>query len=403
MIQETRQIQPRRPMQVQNADGPVATIQPPDPGDAGPQLRKPINFAPPPSAGQPIGGGGSRNEPAKQLPAGGVDTGGFTRPPMQPIQPDGKPGPAVAPPPTAGPTQRPQPNGQPSGQPAAAAAPAPATPPSPPAPVPMPAPVNFAPPAAAQAPAPGTSPAVTQTPIDPNAQPGTIGPTRTQGNQALLARLQQEAGRMMDQPTAWDDELAGQVKASAARGIERNYDDAGRSLAANLAKRGIAYSTIAGDDIRDLEVNRAGELSGLDTSIARERANALASGRSSALSAAREALGMGDAMDRADRSEARGERGYVDNLRNTARQQSLEELVLGRQFQREDENDFQAVLDRALGYGMSGAGINQVGNAGAAYGSMAGQYGDQAAMSQQQLADLAQLAMQLFGGGGGGQ
>lgn len=407
-----REIQPRAPMTVQGAQGPMAQVPAPGASPSGPQLRKPISFAPPgggsrvpamptagarPGATTPPGGGsqvpkmptagGGLAQAAQRLsqgPAGAIGNRveaarsgqRMTFPNGQPLHDPNRPNP------------REEFHKQRLEQPTAGASP-----------------VSLAPPGmmqtmgapALQAPA-GAGGAVQRTPITGQERPEAIQPTRTAGNQQILEEMQQQVRGWMGQPDAWGTELGQQVKANAARGINENYDQAGRSLDAKLAGRGISYSSIAGDEFRDLEARRAGALSDVDTSIARERANALAQNRSSALAAASGVLGMGDNMDRADRVEARGERGYVDDLRTTARDQALQETILGRQFQREDDADWASTIAQGLGYGTNPLGGSQLGQAGSTYGTMAGYYNGQAAQANAQLGDWANMATQLYGG-----
>jgi hypothetical protein len=209
---------------------------------------------------------------------------------------------------------------------------------------------------------------------------------------SMLAKLAAEAGRQLDQPTAWDDALAGQVKDSAARGINANYDLSQERLNSELADRGINYSTIAGGRVLDLNSRRANELSDLDTGIARERANALAAGRSAAFGNASSVFGAQQGVDQTTRNNQVGERDYTDTLRNKAQSDALQSTLLGEQQGRTNDQDFQSLLDRVYGYGANG----QAGAAGI-YGGQAGAYSADQAADQGGLAQLAALAARFLG------
>jgi hypothetical protein len=210
----------------------------------------------------------------------------------------------------------------------------------------------------------------------------------SQATTSMLARLATEAGRQLDQPTVWDDPLAKQIKEAQVAGINSNYDVAGHHLDASLADRGINYSTIAGGDIMDLEKQRAGELSGVDASIAQQRASALAAGRSSAFGNANSVLGSQNAVDQQTRDNQIGERGYTDTLRNKAQSDA----------QAADDR-FQQILNQAYGYGTSGAGNSALGQAAGIYGNQAGAFTDSQQQDQGGLAQLAELAARFLGAG----
>lgn len=205
--------------------------------------------------------------------------------------------------------------------------------------------------------------------------PYTIGPSMGAGFTALLDRLRGEAGRQLDEPTEYDDSL---FKSAFKQGT--NLIDA------ELAGRGMARSSEADSRFQDLTTN-----------LLRERAQALGSGRRAAFGNASGLVGLENAMTRGWRDEARGERNYLDDLRTQARGQSIEELLLGESLGRANRNEFQSILDRALGQGLPGLGY--AGGAAGPYSSAAGQYGD---LNQQQnagLAELLELASILMQGG----
>lgn len=219
-----------------------------------------------------------------------------------------------------------------------------------------------------------------------------VGTGPSDQTSSMLSKLATEAGRQLDQPTVWDDPLAKQIKDSQVAGINSNYDVAGQHLDARLADRGINYSTIAGGDIMDLEKQRAGALSSVDADIAAQRANSLAAGRSAAFSNARGVFGDSSATDQTTRNNQVGERGYTDDLRNKAQSDALATTQLGETYGRQNDQDFQSILDRVYGMGNG----SQAG-AGGIYGSQGAAAGASQAVDQQGLGDLAQLAARFFG------
>jgi hypothetical protein len=221
-----------------------------------------------------------------------------------------------------------------------------------------------------------------------------IGAGPSDDTSSILSKLATEAGRQLDQPTIWDDPLAKQIKDSQTAGINANYDEAGKHLDARLADRGINYSTIAGGDIMDLEKQRAGALSSVDADIAAQRANSLAAGRSSAFNNASGFVGTRQGVDQTTRNNQAGERDYTDQLRNKAQSDALATTQLGETYGRQNDQDFQSILDRVYGLGNSSQG-----GAANIYGGQAGVYGSSAAEDQGGLADLAQLAARYFGSG----
>jgi hypothetical protein len=282
----------------------------------------------------------------------------------------------------------------PAAAPSPSPAPAPQTaaPPAPqPAPTPAPAPVPPPPPPTAQG---ATTKAFTG-----NETPYQVLPTQSQGLQDILSRLQTEAGRQLDQPTVYDDALFKEISDSQKAGINENFDAAQRSLAAELASRGINYSSIAGGKLNDISTARARALSDVDTQNARDRAMALAQGRSAAFNNASGIAGALSNLEQGNREELRTERGYADNLRDAARNQSLQELLLNEQLGSERNSEFQDLLRTALGYGQGGAAGSMLGAAGSLLGSTASQYAGREQSTDAGLSQLAQLAAQLFGGG----
>jgi hypothetical protein len=264
--------------------------------------------------------------------------------------------------------------------------PMPAAPQAPAAPAPTPAI-----PAAPQAPAPQAPPGASIAPVTGNEVPHTVTPQASGELSTLVSRLDREALRQLDQPTVYDDELFARAKETSARGIRDNYAGARENLDAELASRGINFSSIAGGRHRDLASEEANELSDLDTNLLRERAGILAQGRSAAFGNATRMAGFREGMERGTRDELRGERGYVDNLRREARSDAIQEDQMA-------ETEYQRMLDAALGYGQAPGVSSALQGAGALYGQGASLYGDRASETNDGLAGLAELAMRFFGG-----
>jgi hypothetical protein len=370
-----------RPMAVQDAQGATTTVKPPvRSGLTGALKLRPV-----------------QTQLAKAAPAGNVGSSWMNRarqavakrPAVQPAAP-----PQAAP----APPQAPQ---------------APATPAAPAKPV-GPPPIDYVVPSssatpqapaapqaapAAPAPAPTAAPAYgySSTPITGQETPQRIEQRDSDQLQQLSSRMQQEAVRQLDAPTMYDDELAGRVKDSARAGIDRNFKDSQDSLEAELQERGINFSSIAGGRFNDLATEKARALSDVDTSIMRERAQTLAEGRRSAFDTARGVAGFQDSREARSRDEARGERGYTDSLRRQARQDSIEELGIGDSMNRQNEQDYMRHVMEGLGYGSSAGGA-YLDRASDAFGDLGRDYSNEAAMDEEGLGNLAELAMQFFGG-----
>jgi hypothetical protein len=204
--------------------------------------------------------------------------------------------------------------------------------------------------------------AVTRTTLTGNETPYTVDPTMSSGLSSLLERAQAAVGRSLDQPTVWDDSLAGQIVDQEKRGINENYRAQGDSLDAELAGRGLNWSNIAGNRVTDLKTRQAQELSGVDTSIARERANALAAGRAGALSSAQSLIGTQGNIESGIQNAARGERNYMTGLQTQAHDQNLQDTLASHSMTMDNDAAWRA----ALGLNSS---INNA--AGAQYGANA--------------------------------
>ncbi|MFL5912759.1 MAG: hypothetical protein ACJ768_19610 [Gaiellaceae bacterium] len=263
----------------------------------------------------------------------------------------------------------------PSAKPADATPRQPATTQLAPAPAPAAAPGAPAPPSVGT---PGaTAPASSAANLATSAPGATAG---GDGLASLFAQLQGEAGRQLMQPTAWDDSLASSIVSQQKRGVDENFQKAGDSLNAELAQRGLDFSSIAGSRNVDLATRHAQALGDVDTNIAHERANALAAGRSSA---------FGNASQVAGQLAGIGQQDYENNLQSILAQHGLD--------MQDDEAWQQAILS-GLNYGQGSAGAQALSGAASINNATGSQYGEQAAGDNAGLSTLAQMAMQFYGG-----
>lgn len=276
------------------------------------------------------------------------------------------------------------------------------TPGASPVPAPMPAPAGGGAVGTPQAARPAAPLPQGATPITGQEAPYAVQPQQSQTLQALLQRLSGEATRQLDQPTVYDDALFKSALDQGTAEIDRDYKASGTALNSELAGRGLDYSSVAGGRFNDLAAERGRAVTTLNTNLLRERAGALAAGRSAAFSNASGLAGSLAGLEAGERDELRGERGYTDALRTQARDQSLQELLLGRQFDQQDTDQYRQLLGTALGYGQAPGAAGYFGSAGGLLGSGAGQYGQQAADNSAGLAQLAQLLFGSMSGGGGG-
>jgi hypothetical protein len=244
-------------------------------------------------------------------------------------------------------------------------------------------------------PAPPTAQGAKTQTITGNETPYQVLPQASQQFQDILNRLQGDVVRQLDQPTVYDDALFKQVTAAQKAGINENFDAAQKQLQAELAARGINYSTIAGNKLSDLATARARALSDVDAQAARERALALAQGRSAASSAARGLADFLQQYETGNRQELRTERAYNDALRTQARDQALQELLTQNALETQSDEGFQDLLSRALGYGTYTAGL-----AGSLLGQGINAYSGLEGQNDADLSQLAELASLLLGRGG---
>jgi hypothetical protein len=132
--------------------------------------------------------------------------------------------------------------------------------------------------------------------------------------------------------------------------------------------------------------------------LLRERALTLASGRNAASGALSNLTGLHAGLERGERDELRSERAYTDDLRRTARSDSIQEFLLGEQLRTQEENQYMDILARALGFSdtLTSAGI--LGGAGDLFGNAANAYGARAGASNDAIGSLAQALLLFYGG-----
>ena len=239
---------------------------------------------------------------------------------------------------------------------------------------------------------------VTRTPLTGQEAPYTVQPGVSSALQSLLERAQAAVTQQLDQPTVWDDELAGRVKDAARRGIDENFTQQGDALDAELAGRGLNWSSIAGSRLTDLGTRKAQALSDLDTSIAQQRANSIAAGRSAALGNLQSLLGLQNGIERGVQADARTERDYTDATRTQAHDQALNEYLIQHGLTMQDAQAWQDAINTGLQYGTGSAGTAALGQAAATNNAAGAQYGAQASDASSAVGQLAQLLMQFYGG-----
>jgi hypothetical protein len=135
------------------------------------------------------------------------------------------------------------------------------------------------------------------------------------------------------------------------------------------------------------------------TNILRERAQSIGGARSAAFGNALAAQGYTDQRAANTRAEQRGERSYTDSLNQQARDQALQEYLLGRDETRYNDQTYQDLLRYGMSLGQGGAGVNALGGAGSTYGQGANTYGNEAASYNDMLAQLADYYFRNRAGG----
>lgn len=359
---------PLAPLAISRADGTSAAVKPPT------QSRSPF---------------GTLMSPVQQLRPGAVPSStllqGFQR--------------RLPKPPAAGAAP------QPAGAPAAPAAPAPAANPlsqlqtggtrteptinGRPVGAPAPAPTAFqrvaaqqpvlqapaAPPAAAPAApvAPGRFAEETRD-IQGTERPQAISPGQS-ATQPLQEQAQAAAARALENPSPFDDDL-----------FKQEVGRAREAFGGDIAERGLDYSTIAPTLFAERVLNP----------MLSERARGIAEARRSALAGAQDVIGQRTGLEAQGRGELRGERGYVDQLREQARRNEIERYQLG-------ESQFQTTLQQALASGDPSRALAALQSAAYGMGGPAAQYGAQAEATGGGLQDLAELFLNQFYGNQGGK
>lgn len=341
---------------------------PPNFGTGGvPPASTPTATPPTPTGGQPLpeeGGPQAIPLPAPK-PAG----------PMLPPPPTATPQPAPTPPPGGHPLPEPMPM---PGTPQTPGGGSPSTPALPP---PNPAPGGG--PTAATG-----IPGVATAEITGDEKPFGVLPSQSNELQELSGKLQSEATRQLDDPSVYDDELFEQALGQSRRLIDEDYETQLNRLDADLARRGLGWnsSTYAGNR-EDLAVERGRAMQDVMTPLLRERAVSIGGARQAAFNNASNLAGFRAGTEREARDEVRGERGYTDNLRRTARDDAIQETMLGEQLYNTRRQEWDDYLARSLGLSFQPFGGDSAGLASAAQLS-----GDRAAAGNQQLAELALLA-----------
>ena len=247
-------------------------------------------------------------------------------------------------------------------------------------------------------------------PIQGNETPYRVDPRNSSQLQDILKRLQggsdrgsglnseleAEARRQLANPSVYDDELMQNAIAQGRRSLDREFAGQREGLSAELGGRGLEYGTHAAGRFGDLAAQQSYANQDLMNNILRERAASIGGSRAAAFGNAMgfqgqnfgqntSLAGLLGSMEAGQRGEQRGERSYVDNLRNTARGQAMEEAQFGENIRRGREGDVADWTRMGMG---DNPGSADLWGATDQYGSQAGNYQDL----------LAQLAAQ-FGAG----
>lgn len=189
----------------------------------------------------------------------------------------------------------------------------------------------------------------------------------------LQQQTQDEASRALANPSAYDDTLFQQ---EVSRGRE--------SLDADIASRGLDYSTIAPQLFSSRVLQP----------LLSERARTISADRQRAQEVAQGVIGQRTGLEAQGRGELRGERGYTDTLRERARQNEIERYQLG-------EGQFQTTLQQALASGDPSRALAALQSAAYGMGGPASAYGAQAEATGSSLQDLAQSFIEQFYGNRG--
>lgn len=232
------------------------------------------------------------------------------------------------------------------------------------------------------------------------------------GMEQVFPELQAEVLRQLRQPSPYDDELFRGALEQGQRLLDEYYRAQEENLKAEMAGRGLDYSSLYGGRLADIATERGRAFQDLMRPLLRERAMSLGSAREAAARNALSLLGAGmqeaglrtqqtqlgagtgldlgrflSGQEAMARAEERGERGYLDALREQARSQALQEFMLGEQLGTGRESEYQRLLSEAMGYGTSG--LPQLLSAAQILGGGAGQYGEMQDALNRYLAELA--------------
>ncbi len=188
----------------------------------------------------------------------------------------------------------------------------------------------------------GVPSGATQVPggIQPTIGPPGGGNANTNLN-PLNDAMRRRTMEWLENPSPYDDELWNREVDRARTTYDENTAAGRDRLNADLARRGVDFGTIYRNDRNDFETDRARGFDDIMTGFLSDRARGIADAR-------RQSFDAGSM-----------ERGYYDDLRNTARGNALQENVIGDERQRE----WLRMAMQALG-----VGSQQTGEASEGYG-----------------------------------
>ena len=233
--------------------------------------------------------------------------------------------------------------------------------------------------------------------ITGNETPYSVLPQESQGLTGLTQAIQSAAQKQLDHPGMLDTDLFNQASDLARQRLDEQYGTAENALKANLAKRGLDYSSVAAGNLSDLATEKGRAFQQMLLPLLQDAANQGASSRQAAMNNALGAAGFQNAVESGNRNELRTERGYLDQLDSQAHDQALQEYLAGQGIDQANQGQFQQVLQQALGYG-----YQQPGTAGDQALVQLGQlYGAQNAQQNDQLGQLSNAALQFLLAGRG--
>jgi hypothetical protein len=221
-----------------------------------------------------------------------------------------------------------------------------------------------------------TSPGSSTTSMNGTGAPSTTDPTN---HDALNAAIRQRTLDQLNNPSPYDDALFQQQEGLAKNALDEQYKGLQDDLEANLASRGLDWSTIAAGRLNDLATEKGRAWQNVMTQMLTDRANGIANARSQAF------------------NQANAERGYYTGLDDTAFQRAVTTLGLQNALQQSADQSNLAWTQLGLNYGQGGPALGTLGNVANTATYNAGLAGQTGAMTSSQLAELAQLAAQFFG------